>query len=343
MKKKKFAAFLTALTVGLSGAVTADAMLSEDEQKAAYIEKAVREALEVETETDTEETVESENETVADTEAVTESQMDETAETGEVSGAETESETETESESEAESETETQTQSETEAVSEEEQTEKAESQTEKIMVAIDASHQGAGADLTEEEPAGPGSETMIKGFSEGTSGTATGLEENELNLEVATKLRDILEDRGYEVLMTREDADTQLSEVERAELVNASDAQILISLHANGGDDSSERGACAQAPSYENPYITDSDLVKKSNALGDIVLQAYCDKTGLADKGLYNVDSRAQINWSKIPVIVLEMGFMSNTEDDTYMAEDTNQQKMAEGIADGIDLYFGRS
>ena len=42
-------------------------------------------------------------------------------------------------------------------------------------------------------------------------------------------------------------------------------------------------------------------------------------------------------------MIVLEMGFMSNTEDDTYMAEDTNQQKMAEGIADGIDLYFGRS
>ena len=184
---------------------------------------------------------------------------------------------------------------------------------------------------------------MIKGFSEGISGTATGLEENELNLEVAAKLKDILEERGYEVFMTREDADTQLSEVERAELVNASDAQILISLHANGGDDSSERGACAQAPSYENPYITDTDLVKKSNALGDIVLQAYCDKTGLTDKGLYNVDSRAQINWSKIPVIVLEMGFMSNTEDDTYMAEDTNQQKMAEGIADGIDLYFGRS
>mgnify|MGYP004631579585 CR=1 FL=1 len=327
MKKKKFAAFLTALAVGLSGAVTADAMLSEDEQKAAYIEKAVREALEAETETDTEGNVESDNETVADTEAVTESQMEETTE--EVSEAETEAETET--------------QFETEAVSEEEQTDNAESQTEKIMVAIDASHQGADADLTEEEPVGPGSETMIKGFSEGISGTATGLEENELNLEVATKLKDILEERGYEVFMTREDADTQLSEVERAELVNASDAQILISLHANGGDDSSERGACAQAPSYENPYITDTDLVKKSNALGDIVLQAYCDKTGLTDKGLYNIDSRAQINWSKIPVIVLEMGFMSNTEDDTYMAEDTNQQKMAEGIADGIDLYFGRS
>ena len=328
MKKKKFAAFLTALAVGLSGAVTADAMLSEDEQKAAYIEKAVREALEAETETDTEGNVESENETAADTEAVTESQMEETTETEEVS--------------EAETETETETQSETEAVSEEEQTENAESQTEKIMVAIDASHQGADADLTEEEPVGPGSETMIKGFSEGISGTATGLEENELNLEVATKLKDILEERGYEVFMTREDADTQLSEVERAELVNASDAQILISLHANGGDDSSERGACAQAPSYENPYITDTDLVKKSNALGDIVLQAYCDKTGLTDKGLYNIDSRAQINWSKIPVTLIEMGFLSNPTEDRYMQKKSTQNKMAKGMADGIDKYFNR-
>ncbi len=332
MKKKKFAAFLTALAVGLSGAVTADAMLSEDEQKAAYIEKAVREALSAETETDTEEVTESDTEEATESEnATAESEM----------AAETESATE--EASETESETETETQSETEAVSVEEETEKAESQTEKIMVAIDASHQGTEADLTEEEPVGPGSETMIKGFSEGASGTATGLEENELNLEVATKLKDILEERGYEVFMTREDADTQLSEVERAELVNASDAQILISLHANDGEDSSERGASVQAPSYENPYIKDTDIVKKSNALADIVLQSYCDQTGLTEKGLYNVDSRAQINWSKIPVIVLEMGFMSNTEDDTYMAEDTNQQKMAEGIADGIDLYFGRS
>lgn len=313
MKKIKIAAFLTALAVGLSGVVTADAMLSEDEQKAAYIEKAVREALSAEAQT--EEPAESENETAMDNDTA----LDGTE-------AATMSVTEEADETEAE----------TEAASEE-------TRTEKIMVAIDASHQGAAADLSEEEPVGPGSETMIKGFSEGTSGISTGLEENELNLEVAVKLKEILEERGYEVFMTREDADTQLSEVERAELVNASDAQILISLHANEGDDSSERGASVQAPSYENAYITDTDTIKKSNALADIVLQTYCDETGLASKGLYNVDSRAQINWSNIPVIVLEMGFMSNEEDDTYMAEDTNQQKMAEGIADGIDLYFGRS
>ena len=120
--------------------------------------------------------------------------------------------------------------------------------------------------------------------------------------------------------------------------------QILISLHANGGEDSSEKGVEVMAPSYENPYWKDrTDNIKKSNALADIILQSYCEETGLNAKGLYNVDNQILLNWSEIPAVVLEMGFMSNESDDAYMAEEEHQQKMADSIADGIDLYFGRS
>ena len=98
------------------------------------------------------------------------------------------------------------------------------------------------------------------------------------------------------------------------------------------------------APSYENEFLKDEeDTIKKSNALADIVIHSYCEETGLILKGLYNQDNQTLINWSTIPVMVLEMGYMSNAEDDAYMAEADNQQKMAEGIAEGIDLYFGRS
>ena len=295
MKKKKFAAFLTALAVGLSGAVTADAMLSEDEQKAAYIEKAVKEALSAQTE--------------EETEAATEQQKED----------ETEAETETESETAA-------------------------SQDEKIIIAIDASHQEKGGDLEKEEPIGPDAEEKAKGFSEGTSGTVSGLTEAELNLSVAEKLKKQLEDRGYEVYMTRDNKESDLSESERAKNVNASGAQILISLHANGGEDSTEKGVEVMAPSYENPYWKDrTGNIKKSNALADIILQSYCEETGLNAKGLYNVDNQILLNWSEVPSVVLEMGFMSNESDDAYMAEEEHQQEMAEGIADGIDLYFGRS
>ena len=291
MRKKKIVAMFIALATGLSSTMTASAMLSEDEQKAAYIEKAVKEAL------------------------------------GTQKGSESETETEAESETETESET-----------------EKADSQNEKIIVAIDASHQKMGADLEMEVPIGPDSDTMVKGFSEGTVGTATGIKEYDLTLSVAEKLKEELEDRGYEVYMTREGDASDLSEVDRAKEVNASGAQALISLHANGGDDSSERGVTVLAPSYENEFLKDEeDTIKKSNALADIVIHSYCEETGLILKGLYNQDNQILINWSTIPVMVLEMGYMSNAEDDAYMAEADNQQKMAEGIAEGIDLYFGRS
>ena len=295
MKKKKFAAFFTALAVGVSGMVPVSAMLSEDEQKAAYIEKAVKEALSAQTE--------------EETEAATEQQKED----------ETEAETETESETAA-------------------------SQDEKIIIAIDASHQEKGGDLEKEEPIGPDAEEKAKGFSEGTSGTVSGLTEAELNLSVAEKLKKQLEDRGYEVYMTRDNKESDLSESERAKNVNASGAQILISLHANGGEDSTEKGVEVMAPSYENPYWKDrTGNIKKSNALADIILQSYCEETGLNAKGLYNVDNQILLNWSEIPSVVLEMGFMSNESDDAYMAEEEHQQEMAEGIADGIDLYFGRS
>ena len=144
--------------------------------------------------------------------------------------------------------------------------------------------------------------------------------------------------------MTRDNTVSDLSESDRAKNVNASGAQILISLHANGGEDSTENGVEVMAPSYENPYWKDrTGNIKKSNALADIILQSYCKETGLNAKGLYNVDNLILLNWSEIPSVVLEMGFMSNESDDAYMAEEEHQQKMAEGIADGIDLYFGRS
>lgn len=321
MKMKKFAAILTAVTMVLSGAVTANAMLSEDEQRAAYIEKAVKEALSAQTEaqekTETEETEKQteKQETESETEALTE----------------TEKESESESEAETEAETETETETETEA----------QGKTDKILVAIDPAHQGPGADLEDEEPIGPGAEEIAKGFSEGTKGVVSGLNEYELNLSVAKAIKKELEERGYEVYLTREDHDAQLSEVQRAELVNASGAQILISLHGNSSGDSDERGVMVQAPSYDNPYIED-DIVKKSNALADLVMEAYCEETGMTSRGLYNIDNSLQINWSQIPVMVLELGYMSNAQDDAYMAEEENYQKMAEGIADGVDLYFGR-
>ena len=66
-------------------------------------------------------------------------------------------------------------------------------------------------------------------------------------------------------------------------------------------------------------------------------------ETGFNNLGIQYHDDMTGINWSKIPVMILEMGFMTNEHDDTAMQDTDMQAKMVSGIADGIDLYFGDS
>lgn len=205
-------------------------------------------------------------------------------------------------------------------------------------VAIDPGHQGSWVDMSEQEPSAPGSSEMKAKATTGTTGKFSGLNEYELNLQVSLLLREELEDRGYEVVMTREDHDTAISNKERAELAAAKGADILVRIHANGSEDTSVNGALAMVPSQSNPYV--GYMYEECYELGEDILNAYCENTGLANDGVQYYDNMSGINWSTIPVTILEMGFMSNQNDDLLMADETFQPVMAEGIADGIDRYF---
>lgn len=216
-----------------------------------------------------------------------------------------------------------------------------ESVTEKLngwKVAIDPGHQGSWVDMSAQEPSAPGSSETKAKATTGTTGKFSGLNEYELNLQVSFLLRDELEDRGYEVVMTREDHDTAISNKERAELAAAEGADILVRIHANGSDDTSVNGALAMVPSQSNPYV--GYMYEECYELGEDILKAYCESTGIADDGVQYYDNMSGINWSTIPVTILEMGFMSNQNDDLLMADETFQPVMAEGIANGIDDYF---
>ena len=216
-----------------------------------------------------------------------------------------------------------------------------ESATEKLngwKVAIDPGHQGSWVDMSAQEPSAPGSSETKAKATTGTTGKFSGLNEYELNLQVSLLLRDELEDRGYEVVMTREDHDTAISNKERAELAAAEGADILVRIHANGSDDTSVNGALAMVPSQSNPYV--GYMYEECYELGEDILKAYCESTGIADDGVQYYDNMSGINWSTIPVTILEMGFMSNQNDDLLMADETFQPVMAEGIANGIDDYF---
>ncbi|MBU5480447.1 serine hydrolase [Blautia sp. MSJ-19] len=208
-----------------------------------------------------------------------------------------------------------------------------------FIVCIDPGHQGSWVDMSAQEPMAPGSSQTKNKATTGTSGNFSKVPEYEVNLQVSLVLRKELESRGYKVIMTREDNDKAISNKERAELATEANADITVRIHANSDNSASAAGALTMAPTTSNQYL-DQDLIEKSNTLASCIINSYCAATGLANKGVISADNMTGTNWSTVPVTILEMGFMSNQNDDLYITNSANHETMAKGIADGIDAYF---
>lgn len=204
------------------------------------------------------------------------------------------------------------------------------------VIVIDPGHQAKGN--FETEALGPGStETKIK-VSSGTASCNTGEPESKLVLAISLKLRTELEARGYTVLMTRTTEDVDLSNIDRAAIANDANADALLRIHANGSESAAAEGALTICQTAASPY--NADLYAQSYALSSAVLDELCAAAGCRKLYVWETDTMSGINWSRVPVTIVEVGFMTNPAEDALLATEAYQDKLAAGIANGVDRYF---
>ena len=200
------------------------------------------------------------------------------------------------------------------------------------IVCIDPGHQEhANNDL---EPIGPGSSIMKPKVSAGTSGAIAG-PEYAVVLDIGLRLRDLLEDEGTSVVMTRTTNNVDISNSERALMANECNADLFIRLHCNSG---STNGCFTLYPAKISGWT--DDIYEESLQAAQIIQPIYAQDTGIPDLGLAPRSDLTGFNWSDVPVILPEMLHMGNPTADALVATEAFRQTMAEALKHGIMEYF---
>ena len=204
-----------------------------------------------------------------------------------------------------------------------------------ITIVIDPGHSSTGT--SGNEPVSPNSSTTKLKDGLGAAGSYTNIPEHKTNMSVALLVKKELTSKGYNVILTKQDVAESKSNIERADVGNKNNADLVVRIHADSAENSSISGASMHVPA-NNEYT--SSFYKISKSYGTTILNTYVDEIGIKNRGVIERNDLTGFNWSKVPVVLIEMGFLSNKEDDNFVSNTANHPKIAKAISDGIDKCF---
>ena len=153
--------------------------------------------------------------------------------------------------------------------------------------------------------------------------------EKDIDLAISLKLAAILQDYGYQVILTRS-ADVDVGLYERAELANAAGADLFVSIHAN---------AAENRPDYQGIYTYYHPSSRRGARLAQAIQTPLCQITGAVDRGIEDADF-VVLRETEMCAVLVETGFMTNHQELMRLVDDGYQQQVAQGVARGIVDYL---
>ncbi|MGB7977943.1 MAG: N-acetylmuramoyl-L-alanine amidase [Chlamydiales bacterium] len=160
-------------------------------------------------------------------------------------------------------------------------------------------------------------------------------EEKKICLLTARLVKQYLDQLGYHVVMTR-NSDTFLPLAERVEMAAQADANIFVSVHFNSARTPDARGVEVFF------YDSKEDKIRSSASrkLASSILSRVIRRTSAASRGIKKGNQFYVIRETDMPAVIVEGGFISNPKERVLLKSRDYQEKIAQGIADGVDQYF---
>lgn len=154
------------------------------------------------------------------------------------------------------------------------------------------------------------------------------VQEKDLTLSMSLMLADILEERGYNVVLTRT-GDDSVSLADRAKMANAAQAEVFVSIHCNALDRTDYEGIFT----YYYPNSTRGEALAKQVQAGVVAA------TGGIGRGTPSANFQV-LRETTMPAVLVETGFMSCPAELARLCDPDYQQQIALGIADGVEAYL---
>ncbi|GAV24237.1 N-acetylmuramoyl-L-alanine amidase [Carboxydothermus islandicus] len=173
------------------------------------------------------------------------------------------------------------------------------------------------------------------GSDPGTIGKVYGIKEKDVNLDIALKLRGYLEAVGATVYMTRT-GDTYPTLSERVAYANGLSADLFLSIHQNSVS-SPEYYSANGTQVYYYPDPSNQVLEK---ALADVLMGSLNEVLGSKNKGIYTNQGFYVIKYTEMPSALVEVGFLSNAEEEKKLSTPEYRTKAAAALAQGITRWF---